>query len=276
MASVPVPMRMTPGEGMTSFVRTFVACDLADRDGHDAPSRGMGVYLDFSFTETAPHTQADYVLTVTSPGGSTIESEADDSAVLPPGRRFRALSARLKALDSETRPLSLSVCGRRAYAEADAETWEKLTEPVMLVVAQVWRLQDLESRFDELSAQARLDVGARGSPSLFAPWRGRRLNRRTIDARKAIFDLTRFQGVVADPRAHASSPRSARDCDRLIRRLHLEAWSLAIDERAEVVEAFYEAISDKIYYRNIYVVEVILEIMIILILLSDVALHFFW
>jgi hypothetical protein len=91
--------------------------------------------------------------------------------------------------------------------------------------------------------------------------------------RAAIVDLTYFQTLLTDPLAYFDSRRSARVFRLLCDRFGLDDWSDSIDHRAELVEATYETITEKLYYLRSHAHDVVLEVIIVGFLLIDILMR---
>ena len=91
--------------------------------------------------------------------------------------------------------------------------------------------------------------------------------------RAAILDLTHFQTPLTDPFAYFDSRRSARVFRLLTDRFGLDDWSDSIDHRAEVVEATFETITEKLYHLRSHAHDVVLEVIIVLVLLIDILMR---
>jgi hypothetical protein len=281
MQSRSVSSPSTSDEGTAPNFRTIVARDVSTnvefRSG-PSPSEGNGRrgvhYFGYHFEDSALACARDYSIIVSGPA-LACDAEADsEPSARPPGRRFRRQRASLKSNSPVPGRLSLTICGRQARVETDTATWSKFTEPVMLVVAQVWRLQELERRFEELSEGAERDLICAEATELSLILRRRRLLETAREVRSALLKLPQQQGLLLDPTAYCSGRRSARVCQILCRRLSLSSWQQAIDAKAEAVEGLYDVIADKVYHAKMYFIEIIIELLIVVILLSDVALHF--
>ena len=285
--------RSLDGDAVSSFTRTIAVHDLtADpasrrlwQPGSGMPSLSecvletgwaspMGYWFS-KLTDNSGTVQSPYTVRVITPGVGLSEEVASLDVPRGVGRRFRTQVARLKGNASGLGHLAMTITPNFALVETDELSWQALSEPVLLAIAQVWRFQAIEAQFDRLTDQARCDATYADAPSFRGLWRSRKVAERGHGVRLAILDLPHFQGALTDPRAYCSSPQSARAFDLLARRLQLEPWSDAIDDRATAVESIYEAATDKLYHMKMYLIEIFLEILIILILLADVASHFF-
>src|SRR5205814_5032686 len=100
---------------------------------------------------------------------------------------------------------------------------------------------------ERLTQNALGDLRYANGPSLASLAESRRLLDLGWKTRAAIVDLTYFQTPLTDPLAYFDSPRSARVYRRLVDRFGLDDWSDAIDHRAELVEATFETITEKLY-----------------------------
>ncbi len=94
-----------------------------------------------------------------------------------------------------------------------------------------------------------------------------------LDTRAAIVDLTHFEEPLTDPLAYFDSRRSARVYRTLAERFGLDDWCDAIDHRAEVVEATFETITEKLYHLKSHAHDVVLEVIIVIILLFDIVMR---
>jgi hypothetical protein len=286
--------RSSKGGAVSSFHRTLSARDLTSQSDSRAlwqptsrtsvrtpaaPGPGWASPMGFWFSEVRDESsgrQHSYTISIHSSESTEAEIPRNDGPSPEVGRRFRTLQARLKGNGDDLRPLSLSIRGNHARVETDEATWEAFSEPVLLAIAQVWRFHAIDTELDRLTEQSRVDIRHADLPGLQGLLRARRLADTGHLVRATILDLPQFQGALTDPLAYCATTRSARAYQLLARRLQLEPWSNAIDERATLIEAAYESITDKTYHLKFYVLEILFELVIIAILLADVLIHLFW
>jgi len=88
-----------------------------------------------------------------------------------------------------------------------------------------------------------------------------------------VIDLPTFAGPLIDPCGYFSSRRSATIDRALVRRLELDGWWALIDERIEIVEATLEALVDEERHGVALACEVVLEVLILLALVADIAIN---
>jgi hypothetical protein len=189
------------------------------------------------------------------------------------GRCLRAVVAeRRRTRASAERPprLVIEVASRSARIAVDEAAWPEAREVGLLAVATCWRLDAIDATLDRLTDQARRMLGrpesvTRDGTSL--SWRDFRL-----DAQVLLLDLADFEGPLTDPSSVVPSREAARLYRRLCGRLGLFAWRDRIDERAEVVEGLLETLSARREHRQVIALQVALEVLIIALLATDVAL----
>ncbi|HEV3167584.1 MAG TPA: hypothetical protein VGZ22_26505 [Isosphaeraceae bacterium] len=232
--------------------------------GHASP---MGFWL-ASTTDAGSLPPDSLRLTLRTPGEA-----APDQSSLPPSRRGERASqtVRVKGLTSADGDLILTVGPRGAQVIASEAAWQSLAEPVLLAVCQYWRFCAVDTEIDRLTELAHGDIGHATMPSPASLRASRRLSKNAQDVRALMVDLPHFEGPLTDAFPYCTSERSAQVYESLAEKLDLEDWCDAIDERAEAIEDTYEAVTEKLFeYRN-FAWEAILEGLIIIILLGELA-----
>jgi hypothetical protein len=160
-----------------------------------------------------------------------------------------------------------------AHVAATESAWALLSEPIILAVCQVWRFQAIDGELDGLTRSALENLDYANAPGLASLRKSSRLMGLGLKTRAAIVDVTYFQKPLTDPFAFFDSRLSVRTYHRLAERLGLEGWSDSIDHRAEVVEATFEAITEKLYHLKSHAHDVVLEVIIVVILLIDILMR---
>jgi hypothetical protein len=122
-----------------------------------------------------------------------------------------------------------------------------------------------------LTALSHQDLGHATMPGLATLRSRRRLEATAREVRALLVDLAQFEAPLTDPLPYCSSERSAQVYTTLAEKLHLEAWCERIDERAEAVEDTYEALTEKLFEYKNFAGEAVLEILIIVILLTELS-----
>jgi len=212
-------------------------------------------------------------LVVTAPGGEPPGPAAKPVESCQPGRRYRTQTVKIKAAGPDDGDLVLTIGPGCAHVSASQSTWEALAEPAILAVCQVWRLQAIDADLDGLSRHALEDLAYANAPGLSSLGQSRRLTALGWKTRAVIVDLTHFQRPLTDPLAYFDSKRSARLYRLLADRFGLDDWSDSIDHRAEVVEATFETITEKLYHLKSHAHDVVLEVIIVVILSIDILMR---
>ncbi len=191
------------------------------------------------------------------------------------GRRLRVVvvgASRPGASSGPPPRMALEVASRSARIEVDEAAWPEAREASLLAVATCWRLEALDGALDRLTDDARMMLGRRSrtGPARLA---GRGPSWRALhhDGQALILDLPEFEGPLTDPARFVPSREMARLYRRLCRGLGLFAWRDRIDERAEVLEGILETLSTGRDHRQSIALQVALEILIIALLATDVA-----
>ncbi len=213
---------------------------------------------------------AEFRLRVVEPGS---ESDPDQAELigLRTGRQRPVQSVKIKAPHAGGGDLILTLGPGGARVEADAATWDLLSEPVLLAVAQYARFLNVDAKLDRLTEAARGDLDHAVLPSVGTLRHKSRLASLAREVRALLLDLPHFQGPLSDPYPFCTSERSASTYRTLAEKLHLEEWSEAIDDRAEAVEDIYESATEKLFeYRN-FAWEAGLEVIIIVILIAELV-----
>jgi hypothetical protein len=217
-----------------------------------------------------------------APDGPTIElilgpppasaTTPDDGFPAGGSRRRPAQTARLKAPNNTDGDLLLILGPRGARIFASPGAWAALAEPVLLAACQYWRFLAVEAQLDRLTEQSRADLPHATMPGVDSLRRARRLAKRGEAVRALIVDLAHFEGPLTDPLPYCSSERAANAYRALAEKLRLEEYCELIDERTEVVEDTYEAATEKLFEYKNFAWEAVLEALIIVILLAELAL----
>jgi hypothetical protein len=274
-----------------STARTILALDLTGRPEHRAlwrsrhaaasglgsaaglPNGGhaspMGFWLATATEASAAPPEARRI--VVRPPGHALDPHGEPSRTPSRPARRPTQTIRVKALNPADGDLQLTISPDAAQVVASEATWNALAEPVLLGICQYWRFCALDEEIDRLTEQAYADIGPATMPRLATLRTRQRLTASAEAMRALMVDLPHFEGPLTDALPYCTSERSAQTYQALAEKLHLEAWCEAIDERAEAVEDAYEAVSEKLFeYRN-FVWEAVLETLIILILLAELA-----
>ncbi|HMB05786.1 MAG TPA: hypothetical protein VKP69_18875 [Isosphaeraceae bacterium] len=192
---------------------------------------------------------------------------------LPPGAARRPeQTVRLKPPSVGDGELILKIGPSGARIVTSEAAWKALAEPVLLAIGLYWRFQEVDERLDRLSEAARGDLGHATMPGLATLKDRDRLNARARSVRDLVVDLPHFQGPLTDAFPYCSTELSAQTFEALAEKLHFEDWGARLDERAEAVEDTYEAIGEKLLEFQNFAWEAILELLIVVILLGELAL----
>ena len=187
-------------------------------------------------------------------------------------RRGRpAQTVKLKSPVAGEGDLVLTLGPAGAQVAASEAAWLTLSEPVLLVICQYWRFRAIDAEIDRLTDLAHGDLDHATMPGASSLRDRERLIAGGRAARALMLDLPYFEGPLTDALPYCSSERSAQAYETLAERLDLEDWCELIDERAEAIEDAYEAVTEKLFeYRN-FAWEAILEVIIIVILVAELA-----
>jgi len=277
-----------------SFARTITAIDVASNPalrglwfpGDDSPvdhtaplglpAGGYASPLGFWLVahdgvRTSPRDSLRLV--VTAPGVDVPVLTAEPGESPRTGRRSRTQTVKIKVPGLDDRNLVLTIGPGFAHVRATESTWEALGEPVILAVCQVWRFYSIDAELDNLTRSALENLDYANAPSLASLPHSRRLMSMGLKTRAAIVDVTHFQKPLTDPFAYLDSRRSVRVYRLLSARFGLDDWSDSIDHRAEVVEGTFETITEKLYHLKSHAHDVVLEVIIVVILVFDIAIN---
>jgi hypothetical protein len=251
-----------------------VPADLAGRAGLSAGgfASPLGYWL-VTHEGIAPAPAGGLRLVVTPPGVDAPNHAPRRVPEGQAGRRCRTQRVPIKAPSPDEGDLVLTIGPGFAHLEATERTWETLAGPVILAVCQVWRFQAIDADLDRLTRDALENLEYANAPGLASLPQSRRLMDLGGKTRALIVDLTYFQKPLTDPLACFDAPRSARFYRRLADRFGLDEWCESIDHRAEVVEATFETITEKLYHLKSHAHDVVLEVVIVLILLIDIVMR---
>jgi hypothetical protein len=212
----------------------------------------------------------ELVIEVRPPGSVPVADMPTSAPSLRPGER-PAQTVRIKSPIAGEPELVLTVGPDRAEVVAGAATWLALHEPTILAICQSWRFRAIDRELGRLTESARTDIPHATLPRPASLVSRERLCATAQSVRSLLLDLAHFQGPLTDPYPFFTSDRSVQVYRSLAEKLHLEEWCEAIDERAEAVEDTYEAATEKLFeYRN-FAWEALLEFIIILILVGELA-----
>lgn len=227
----------------------------------------MGYWL--SAAEPAAGPDQPLRLTVRAQGEPAAQAHATEAA--PRRARRPAQTVRIKQVNPGEGDLFLTIAPGQADVVASEAAWHALAEPVLLAVCQYWRFCTVDAQIDRLTDLAWSDLGHATLPSPASLRARKALAARAQEVRELLVDLTHFEGPLTDALPYCSSQRSAEVYESLAEKLNLEDWCEAIDERMEALEDTYEAVTEKLFeYRN-FAWEALLETVIVVILLAELA-----
>jgi hypothetical protein len=170
-------------------------------------------------------------------------------------------------------PLTLEINPEMARIGVDAETWESVREPVLLVVAQFWRFGAIDHELDELSDWARRDLAASaGLRNVIRPRRARELRAHCRRLQALILELPDFEAALTNPRGCLAAGPPVRLFSALAARLGLNRWRHEVDERIEVVEATLDSLAESLNHYQSLAFQIALELVIVAVLLLDAGL----
>jgi hypothetical protein len=248
--------------------------DLATRAGlaGGGVASPLGYWL-VAYEGAVPAPSGGMRLVWTAPGEELPELEATPGSAGMAGRQYRTQTVRIKVPDSEPGAVVVTVGPGFAHVTASESAWTALAESITLVVCQIWRFQSIDTDLDRRTKEALENLHFANVPGLASLPQSRRLMDLGWETRAAIVDLTYFQKPLTDPLAYFDARRSARIYRLLADRFGLEEWCESIDHRAEVVEATFETITEKLYHLKSHAHDVVLEVVIVLILLIDIVMR---
>jgi hypothetical protein len=186
--------------------------------------------------------------------------------------KFKPDLARAKS--SSTNTVSIEIESNVARITVAAESWRGVSEPVLTVVAQLWRFLAIDRSLDELSAWARRDLAKRGFRHVLGWRRSRELYARRRTLQLLILDLPDFELLATNPQAGLAPGRPVAIYRALARQLALDRRRRALDERVEVVEAIYDSLAESLNHYQSLAVQLVLELAIVTLLILDVGLYF--
>lgn len=274
--------------------RTILATDLAPaparrplwrpaRGGADpAPPASEGLSEEGYASPMAYWLSAPSLPTALSPGGLTITfvtQGVDDGpapaslARSPDGSYTRPVqSLRVKGPNAGDGDVQLTIGPGGARVTSTPAAWRALAEPVLLAVCQYWRFAAIDAEIARLTELAQGDLDHATMPGLGTLRAHRRAVRAARDVRALMLDLPFFEGPLSDPLPYCTTERSATIYESVSEKLHLEAWSELIDDRAEAIEDAYEALTEKLFEFKNFAWEAALEVLIVVILLAELSL----
>jgi hypothetical protein len=210
--------------------------------------------------------------TVTAPGEAKHAARTDSPPLHPLRSATRPTrTVKVKSPNTGDGDLHLTVGPEGVHVAASEAAWKTLDEPVLLAVCQWWRFAAVDRELDRLTELAVRDLDHATLPSL-ASYRARNELGKTARLVRAILvDLPHFEGPLTDPYAYCSCERSAQVYESLAEKLGLQEWCELLDERAEAVEDIYGAVTEKLLEYKNFLGQAVLEIIIIVILLAELA-----
>jgi hypothetical protein len=192
---------------------------------------------------------------------------------------LRSQQAQLSTTTSDARlarsptSLTLEIDPCTARIRVDADTWQSISQTVLIVISQYWRFLAIDRLLDELAGWSRVDLMKGQIAGVIQRQRSRELraHRRTLQA--LLLDLPDFEVLLTNPRACLAPGRSVRICRALTAQLGLEHWRRAIDERIEVIEAVLDSLAESLNHLEALASQLVLELVIVVLLLLDVGLY---
>lgn len=166
-------------------------------------------------------------------------------------------------------PLTVEIEPNRATVGVEGHSWDACAAPVLLAIAVGWRLDEIETQLDDLTAWLRGHLHPTARPPSRAD-----LRRRTHAFQSLLLDLPAFEGSLDDPSTHFAAPEQARLFRRLARRLGLEARRSRLDDRIEILEATLADLNESHRHRQALTWTVAIEALILLALLLDLLSYF--
>ncbi len=175
-----------------------------------------------------------------------------------------------RALDPGLRSgLSLRIEPDRAIVGIEALAWPSAAPAILLSIAICWRLLDITATLEELARRSRDACKSRRGVEFL----GSRLDEALRLTRLLILDLPQVEGPLTDPLGTLGSRQSARLFRGLVRRLELDRWQDAVDAEIEIIEATFEGLAEERRQRVALACEIVLETLIILAIVADLALN---
>lgn len=159
----------------------------------------------------------------------------------------------------------------RAIIGVEDDDWNDLGPAVMLALAQRWRLceclQALDGLSDELRAELTRTRPRQAKKASFS---------KTEDRFRALMvELPTYQAPLDDPGAFLTTKRQIRAYREVARKLRLPRISAVLDRRVDYLDPSFFAIAERHRHRHIFAAEVVLEVLIVILLLVDLAVRLY-
>jgi hypothetical protein len=226
----------------------------------------MGYWLS-TLPDASSAAPGSHVITVQPDGSDPGSAAVAQSKRGPAGRPSQTVQ--VKGQIPGEGDLVLTVGPAVANVVASESAWQGLAEPILLAVCQYWRFCVLEAEIDRFTELACADLDHAAMAGLSTLRQHRRLTATARDLRKLLLDMPHFEGPLTSALGYCSSTRAADAYQSVALKLGLEDWCALIDERTEVVQTTYEAVTEKLLELRHFAWTAILESLIIVILLSD-------
>jgi hypothetical protein len=195
------------------------------------------------------------------------------------GPTCSSYQARLRLTDKRTNSTGLSslliidIDSYEARISVTPDAWTRVSEAVLLIVAQHWRFLVIDELLDEITAWVHRDLRECGFVNLIRRRRSRKLRAHRCTLQGLILDLPDFELLLTNPRASLPPGCPIRLYRALATQLGLKQQRRAIDERVEVVEAVLDALVDSLNHLQSLALQIVLELAIVTLLLIDVGLY---
>jgi hypothetical protein len=198
----------------------------------------------------------------------TLRDESDTAAIALAEKRRRMTSAFVRrvsvpALNPKHGELTLVIGTDGADLFASEVTWDTVTEPVLLLIAQYARFGALERQFLSLQEQSRRDHRHATTAGLRTLREHKRLVRAACDVRDLVTDWVFVTSPVGDPSRSCSSEDSLEIYSALAEELDIEVWGTDLDEIVIDVEQTYETVSEKLFHYRLFAWSMATEVVIV-------------
>jgi hypothetical protein len=198
----------------------------------------------------------------------TLRDESDTAAIALAEKRRRMTSAFVRrvsvsALNPKHGELTLVIGTDGADLFASEVTWDTVTEPVLLLIAQYARFGAHEQQFLSLQEQSRRDHRYATTVGLRTLREHKRLVRTACDVRDLVTDWVFVRSPVGDPARSCSSEDALEIYSALAEELDIEVWGTDLDDIVMDVEQTYETVSEKLFHYRLFAWSMATEVVIV-------------
>ncbi len=168
--------------------------------------------------------------------------------------------------------LRLSAC--HAYVVVKKTTWDRAQEAILLVITQYWRFSCIEKQLNQFSMESRKTLRYASKPTVIGLKKAERAVKNDTILRSLMQDMPSFEGPLVVATRYLSTQVAVNVYLELSKKLTMEDWAEQINGHLEAVSTTYEGITEKLFYHKGYLVEIVLEFIIVVILLLDLYFGF--